>query len=89
MDHAIKERPTFEMIEVVSSQVKSIGHHLESNTLAIQFPDKKDGSTGNLYHYENVTAELFDQFKSAESIGSFFIKNIKSRADLYPYTKIS
>lgn len=89
MDQAIKEQPTFEMIPVVSSQIAAIGHHAESNTLAIQFPDKKDGSAGSLYHYENVTAEMFDQFRGAESIGSHFIKHIKPHADRFPYLKIS
>lgn len=89
MNTAIKERPIFEMIPVVSSQIASIGHDAASNMLAIQFPEKKDGSLGNLYHYENVSTELFAQFIGAESIGSFFINNIKKFPDLYPYTRIS
>jgi hypothetical protein len=88
MDNEIKQRPTFDMIEVVSSQVKSIGHDLATNTLAVQFPDKKDGSPGSLYHYANFTEDEFGQFKNAESVGSFFINRIKKFPDLFPYVKI-
>lgn len=89
MDHEIKERPAIEMYPVVSSQIASIGHAPESNLLAIQFPGRKDGSAGSLYHYSGVSAEQFAEFKNAESIGSHFINRIKKFPDLFPYTKIS
>lgn len=75
------------MDEIVSSQLHSIGHHPESNTLAIRFK-AKDGSPAALYHYENVTAEEFSAFKGAESIGSHFYKNIKPFATKYPFVCI-
>ena len=46
MNTAIKERPIFEMIPVVSSQIASIGHDAASNMLAIQFPEKKGWQPG-------------------------------------------
>lgn len=75
------------MDEIVSSQLHSIGHHPESNTLAIRFK-AKDGSPAALYHYANVTAEEFAAFKGAESIGSHFYKNIKPFAERYPFVCI-
>jgi hypothetical protein len=69
---------------VQSSQIHAIGHDPASNTLAIQFKSGK----APVYHYANVGAELFEQFRGAESVGSFFYKNIKPHADKYPYTRI-
>jgi len=89
MHTEIKSRPVITMESVVSSQIASIGHTPESNTLAIQFPDRKDGSPGSLYHYQNFTADQFAEFKSAESIGSHFGKHIKPFADRFPFAKIS
>jgi len=88
MDHEIKERQTIAMDAVVSSQIHSIGHDPKTNTLAIQFPERKDGSQGSLYHYANFSVEEFDKFKSAESTGSHFIHHIKKFPDRFPYTKI-
>ncbi len=54
---------------VKSSQIKEIGH--VQDTLFIRFRNNK------LYSYAPVTAEKFEEFKSAESIGSYFHKNFK------------
>ena len=83
----VKKRPTITMDSVESSQIAAIGHDPETNTLAIQFAGK-DGKPGSVYHYQNFTATQFEQFSSAESIGSHFYVHIKHRADLHPYTKI-
>lgn len=72
------------MDSVESSQIAGIGYDAASQTLAIQF---KSG-TRAVYHYANVTAEDFAAFKSAESIGSHFYKNIKPFPEKYPYTRI-
>ena len=87
----IKERPAITMIPVVSSQIQSIGYDPEHNLTAIQFPPSKKTPhlQGSLYHYENLTAEEFDQFLKAESIGSHFGKHIKPFKDKYPFVKIS
>jgi hypothetical protein len=89
MNAEVKARPVIKMIPVISSQIEAIGHDPETNTLAIQFPSKDSTKPGNLYHYENFTAEHFEAFINAESIGSHFIKQIKPKADLFPYQKIS
>ncbi len=59
------------MQTVSSSQIKEIGHDPETGTLAVRF------NTGALYHYANVDAEKFSDFKSAESIGAHFGQRIK------------
>ena len=81
------ERLVIAMDAVESSQIAAIGHDPESNTLAIQFSPRKDGSPGSVYHYANVTAEDYAAFKGAESIGSHFGKYIKPFADKYPFAK--
>lgn len=72
---------------VESSQIEAIGHDPETNTLAIQFKSKT--GLGSIYHYQNFSAELFRDFRGAESIGSYFGKVIKPFADRFPYVKIS
>jgi hypothetical protein len=66
---------------VTSSQIESIGHDPATNTLGIKF---KQGGT---YHYANFTADDFAAFKSAESVGSHFHRNIKPHKDKWPYKK--
>lgn len=62
-----------QMHSVKSSQIKEIGHDPADSTLAIRF------NTGALYHYSGVSTKQFDEFKSAESIGSHFGKHIKGK----------
>lgn len=80
-----------EMKEVKSSQIHSIGHDPETNTLAIRFHGKN--GPGGLYHYPNCTAEQFTAFHGCESKGKFFgsFKNAKDKDGklLHPHTKIN
>lgn len=80
--------PAIKMQPVKSSQISAVGYCAELGLLAIQFPPKKSTGVSDVYHYQNVPPELFQQVRSAESVGSFFIHNIKKRDDLYPYTKL-
>jgi hypothetical protein len=75
------------MDSVESSQIHSIGHDAETQTLAVRFKNK-DGAPAGLYHYRNFTIDDFAQFKGAESIGSHFYRTIKPAKDKYPYEKI-
>ena len=88
MDHAIAPRPVITMDAVDSSQIDSIGHCAETNTLAVRFKNWK-GELGTLYHYANFTADDFAAFKDAESIGKHFGAFIKPFDLKYPFTKIS
>lgn len=87
MNSEAKKHPIIALNAVDSSQIHAIGHHPETNTLAIQFKSK--GGPGSVYHYQNFTAEHFAEFKNAESIGSHFGKAIKPNADKHPYVKVS
>lgn len=75
------------MDSVESSQIQAIGYDAQAQTLAIQF--KAKGGPGSVYHYSNVTAEDFAAFREADSIGSYFYKNIKPFPEKYPYTRIA
>jgi hypothetical protein len=87
MDTEMKPRPSITMNPVESSQIEAIGHDAATNTLAIQFKGK--AGPGSIYHYANFSAELFRDFRSAESIGSHFYKCIKPCSDRFPYVKVS
>lgn len=81
--------PTIALTRVESSQIHSIGHDAATNTLAIRFLAKRGGDEpGSLYHYQNFSAEDFEAFQNAESIGSHFGKHIKVYDKKFPYTKI-
>ena len=57
------------MHAVTSSQIKEIGHDPVTNTMAVRF------SSGALYHYPNVDATEFDEFKNSKSVGAHFHKH--------------
>ena len=79
--------PSITLHPVASSQIHSIGHDPATNTLAIRFRNSK-GDPSSLYHYENFTAEEFEEFRAAKSIGSHFGKHIKTFDKKYPFKKI-
>lgn len=79
--------PTIAMQEVESSQIHSIGHDVDTLTLAIRFKTK-DGEPAALYHYANVTEADAQALRGAASIGSYFYKHIKPEADRFPYVCI-
>jgi len=67
------------MIPVQSSNVTSIGYNEETETLRVAF------QSGSIYEYYNVPPPIFEQFKSAPSIGSYLNRNIKG---FYPYQRV-
>lgn len=85
------ERPVVPLQDVESSQIAAIGYLADQQILAIRFyrgwgENKKPGS---LYQYRNFTAEDFEAFKTAESLGRHFGQNIKPFSDKYPYEQIA
>ena len=86
-----KEIPVIAITPVESSQLYGIGHCPATNTLAIQFKAKAgaEPNTGSIYHYDNFTAEQFNEFKSAESLGSHFKRLIKPAVEAHPYRKVA
>jgi hypothetical protein len=58
---------------VESSSLDSVGHDAASNTLEVEFKN------GSVYQYDNVDAEEHKSLLAAESIGSHFHTNIRSK----------
>lgn len=56
---------------VKSSQIRSVGYNPELKVLDVEF------GNGYVYQYSGVSQELFDQLMAAESIGKFFLQNIR------------
>lgn len=62
--------------KIVSSNINSIGYDEESTTLEVEFYNLK------VYQYSPVSREGYNLLMNAESIGSFFAKNIKNNKDI-------
>lgn len=58
---------------VKSSQIVSIGHDPATSTLEIEFP------RGALYRYADVSAEAYQKFMQAESIGKHFAAHVEGK----------
>lgn len=68
------------LIPVTSSQISKIGHDPRTNTLVVVF------NNGSRYKYANVTTALFEELRTAESVGSFFSKRIKGNTS-HPFER--
>lgn len=68
------------MREVKSSTISHVGYDDTTSTLKVRF------KTGGEYHYKNVPKKEHDALLSAESVGKYFIKNIKNS---YNFNKIN
>ena len=60
-----------ERIKVESSNLKSIGYSEKELVLEIEF------KSWWIYQYKNVPLKVYNSLIQAESLGSFFSKNIK------------
>ena len=67
-------------INVQSSQIKSIGYDRAEYVLEIEFVK------GSIYRYEKVYPDEIISLLFANSIGSYFMKNISKT---YKYEKVS
>lgn len=63
------------MESVTSSQIRRISYLEEPKILIVEFNVR--------YYYVGVSKELYEGLKSAESVGSFFHKYIKSDPEIY------
>lgn len=75
-----QRKNTIELTPVDSSQLRSVGHDPETNTLAIQFIGKP-GEEDKVYHYYNFPAKDYEAFLAAPSQGKYFYANIKYKFD--------
>ena len=69
---------------VTSSQITSVGYDAATETLEIEFT-----RGGSVYRYSGVSQDTMKAMLTAESVGSFFYKNIKLNPTKYPYAKVS
>lgn len=70
-------------IPVTSSNIYSIAHCPETQTLQVRFKDR-NGAPTSLYEYSGVPAWVFSALQNADSVGGYFAKFIKGKFDGYP-----
>lgn len=58
-----------------SSSIAATGYDPSTLTLAIQFKN------GGVYHYAGVQQEVVDQLRAAESVGKFYMQQIRGKYD--------
>ncbi|GKS73716.1 KTSC domain-containing protein [Acidovorax sp. SUPP950] len=72
------------MAPVQSNQVGAVGYDPATSTLAVSFAR----GAGAIYHYPDVSPELYAEFMAADSKGTFFGKRIKALPfDKFPAPK--
>ena len=62
--------------QVTSSNINSIGFDEQTLTLEIEFYNLK------VYQYSPITREGYNQLMNADSINSYFSKNIRNNPDI-------
>lgn len=67
-------------IEVESSNIAAIAYVKEEEEMLVQFNNSR------VYSYSDVTVEVFESFKAADSKGKYFNEHIKG---VYDYQRIS
>jgi hypothetical protein len=58
-----------------SNIIKAVGYESDSEKLAIQFFNNQEF----IYEYKNVPLPLFLEFINSDSIGSFFMREIRNK----------
>lgn len=71
--HTPSEARSIERLAIDSSNLRSVGYSSDRRVLAIEF------GSGLVLHYDNVPAELFEEFGQAESRGRFYAHRIKGK----------
>lgn len=67
-----------DFLSVESSSIAGIAHEPETSTLRVKF------QSGEVYHYDGVSADQFDAFVNAKSIGRHFHGEIRGK---FPHTR--
>lgn len=62
-----------ERVPVTSSNIKSVGHDPDTNTLAVEFSD------GSVYHYHDVEKDIHEGLVAAKSVGGYLHSTIKGK----------
>jgi hypothetical protein len=82
--NSVPEETPWETVD--SRQIHSIRRE-PNGTVGIRFKDRKTGGVQAEYHYDNVSEELYEKMRAADSIGRFFDQHIKKNPKDYPYRK--
>ncbi|MGH8129089.1 MAG: KTSC domain-containing protein [Gammaproteobacteria bacterium] len=67
------------MQKVESSQIHAVGYDAEKKTLRVSF------KSGGVYDYADVPEQVHKDMLAAESVGSFFHKNVRG---IYQHKKL-
>ncbi len=67
------------MQKVKSSQISEIGYDVSNEILYVTF------SSGSKYMYKEVSIDTWEGLEKAESVGSYFNRNIRN---IYEYQKL-
>jgi hypothetical protein len=62
-----------ERMKVLSSIIRTVGYDEQTRLLEVEFNDKKVG------RFINIPPETYDRMMKAQSVGKFFIQNIRDR----------
>lgn len=65
-----------------SSSTRSIGYDPVTGVMHVEF------NNGAIYEYSGIDSSTFQGLMHGPSIGAFLDQRIKSRPDLFPYTKV-
>lgn len=58
---------------VISGNLKAVGYDAATETLDVQF------ASGRTYRYSDVPAKVHEELIGAESIGSYFARNVRPK----------
>ena len=64
-------------ISVVSSNLRSVGYDPDNSILEVEF------TNGQIYHYQGVPQDAYQQLMGAGSKGTFFNANIRNAFPFY------
>ncbi|HPT16943.1 MAG TPA: KTSC domain-containing protein [Kiritimatiellia bacterium] len=71
---AVAVAADIEMKSVSSTFLDKVGYDAQAKVLAIQMKNSSD-----VYLYQDVPQELYDDLLAAESKGGFYVKNVKGK----------
>lgn len=70
------------LVPVVSSNISAIGYDQAQQVMRVKF------TNGSVYDYQHVPKEVHDKIMNADSVGSTFNKEVKSKPSIYPFAKV-
>jgi len=65
-----------------SSMISRSEYNTEEERLSIEFKNNK-----SLYEYEGISKEFYQEFVKSDSVGKFFIQNIRDKFEFECITK--